>query len=300
MSAAAWVIAARWKVRDRITAPREPRNTRSSRALPATCAASSSTGEKVRSKPATVWVRGRESLAICPASSRASAGSRPCSAAKNSRATSVRHPGPVDGRHRPVPGQTSGLVEGGDPFRHLDPERADITVDDLKRCPKPGHRQVVGFGQVRSLRAAGFAVRRGGIYRRRTGPASAPRSPGRRRSGRRCRPCRHRSTPRVSRPSRCSTPPGRCGPSRSNPAPRPAGQVVIPRPGRQLVHRSWSHLHKADTQPLRRSLSRGYVPSVQAGVCVLGLSEIGGRYVSRSHETTDEGGLQGQPCHEAR
>jgi hypothetical protein len=38
------------------------------------------TGEKVRSKPATVSVRGGELLAICPATSRASTGSRPCSA----------------------------------------------------------------------------------------------------------------------------------------------------------------------------------------------------------------------------
>ena len=36
------------------------------------------------------WVRGRDCLAIVAASSRASAGSRPCSAVKNSRATSVR------------------------------------------------------------------------------------------------------------------------------------------------------------------------------------------------------------------
>ena len=48
------------------------------------------TGEKVRSKPATIWVRGRDCLAIMAAISRASIGSRPCSVRKNSRATSVR------------------------------------------------------------------------------------------------------------------------------------------------------------------------------------------------------------------
>jgi hypothetical protein len=47
------------------------------------------TGENVKSKPATVCVRGRESFAICPASSRASIGSRPCAARKKLRATSV-------------------------------------------------------------------------------------------------------------------------------------------------------------------------------------------------------------------
>ena len=48
------------------------------------------TGEKVRSYPATAFVLGRECLAIVAASSRASAGSRPCSARKKSRPTSVR------------------------------------------------------------------------------------------------------------------------------------------------------------------------------------------------------------------
>ena len=48
------------------------------------------TGENVKSKPATVCARGRESFAICPASSLALTGSQPCSAAKNSRATCVR------------------------------------------------------------------------------------------------------------------------------------------------------------------------------------------------------------------
>ena len=50
------------------------------------------TGEKVRSYPATALVWGRECLAMVAANSRASAGSRPCSAVKNSRATSVRIP----------------------------------------------------------------------------------------------------------------------------------------------------------------------------------------------------------------
>jgi hypothetical protein len=48
------------------------------------------TGEKVRSKPATVCDPGRECFAIVPTTSRASAGGRPYSAANNSRATSLR------------------------------------------------------------------------------------------------------------------------------------------------------------------------------------------------------------------
>ena len=39
-------------------------------------------------------------------------------------------PGPVRRRHRPIPGQTGRLVDGGDPFRDLDPKRAHITVED--------------------------------------------------------------------------------------------------------------------------------------------------------------------------
>ena len=58
-------------------------------------------------------------------------------------------PGPVRRRHRPIPRQTDRLIDGGDPFRDLNPERAHVAVEDLERCPEPGHRQVVGFGQVR-------------------------------------------------------------------------------------------------------------------------------------------------------
>ena len=60
-------------------------------------------------------------------------------------------PGPIRRRHSPVPGQPGGLVEGGDPFRHLDPERRHIRLVDLERHPQPGHRLVVPHGQVRAL-----------------------------------------------------------------------------------------------------------------------------------------------------
>ena len=57
------------------------------------------------------------------ASSRASVGSRPCSAVKNSRATSVRIRARSVGRDRPVAGEAGGLVEGRQPSGDLDPER---------------------------------------------------------------------------------------------------------------------------------------------------------------------------------
>ena len=48
------------------------------------------TGENVRSNPPTALVRGRDSFATAPDSSRASRGSRPCSARNISAATSER------------------------------------------------------------------------------------------------------------------------------------------------------------------------------------------------------------------
>ena len=60
-----------------------------------------------------------------PASSRASIGSRPCSARKNSRATSSPHPRPVSRRDRGVGRPSGGRVERRDALGHLDPERAD-------------------------------------------------------------------------------------------------------------------------------------------------------------------------------
>ena len=60
-------------------------------------------------------------------------------------------PGPIRSRHSPVTGQPGRLVEGGDPFRHLDPERRHIRLVDLERRAQPGHRLVVPHGQVRAL-----------------------------------------------------------------------------------------------------------------------------------------------------
>ena len=62
------------------------------------------TGEKVRSYPATAVVAGRECFAMVAANSRASSGSRPYSARKNSVATWVR----IRARSWAGTGQSSG------------------------------------------------------------------------------------------------------------------------------------------------------------------------------------------------
>ena len=151
------------------------------------------------------------------------------------------HPGPVRRRHRPIPGQTGRLIDGGDPFRDLDPERADVAVEDLERCPEPGHRQEVGVGQVRSFELLHVAARPAGAYRQ---PNSA-------------RICSAVTGSPAFRPSI---------PAMPGPDPHPGllaafgvvggqpgvallgriqrrhlpGQIVIPRPGGELVH---THRH---------------------------------------------------------
>jgi hypothetical protein len=107
-------------------------------------------GENVRSYPATVWVRGRDSFAICPASSRASIGSRPCSAAKNSRATSVRTRA-IRSRHRRAGRQAGRRLDHPDAFRHLQPKRADDTIDNSERHAQLGHLLEVADSEVRSF-----------------------------------------------------------------------------------------------------------------------------------------------------
>jgi hypothetical protein len=59
------------------------------------------------------------------------------------------NPSPVPGRHRRITGQTGRLVDGRDPFRDLTPERAHLAIQDLERNPEPGHGQVVDLGEVR-------------------------------------------------------------------------------------------------------------------------------------------------------
>ena len=56
------------------------------------------------------------------------------------------HPRPIRSRQRRVGRQPGRLVERGDAFRHLDPERATTPSTDLERRPQPGHVLEVPYG----------------------------------------------------------------------------------------------------------------------------------------------------------
>ena len=163
------------------------------------------------------------------------------------------HPGPIRGRPGSAGGKAGRRMDRREASCHLEPERADITIDDLERDPQTGYFLEVADSQVRVLPAAAVAVRPTDADRSRTALASARRSPGRRRSGRRSRPGRSRSTPRAFRRVRCNKTPARCDLSRSRPRLRPAGSRAIPRPRCELVH---AHRH---THP------KGYTPPGRSG-----------------------------------
>ena len=133
------------------------------------------------------------------------------------------HPRPICGRQRRVGRQAGRRVDRRDASGHLEPERADVAIDDLERRPQPGHFLEVASGEVRSFQLLLAQLGQRVQTAAEQALASARRSPGRRRSGRRSRPCRNRSTPQASHPVRCSTTPARCDLSRSRPTPRPAG-----------------------------------------------------------------------------
>jgi hypothetical protein len=100
-----------------------------------------------------------------------------------------------------------------------------------------------------------------GADRSRTRLASAPRSPGRRRPGRRSRPSQTRSTLQVIHHVRCSKTPGRCdllGCVQRRHLPR---QVVIPRPRCELVE-AHRHAHPKGYKPPGRSGRPELLPAV--------------------------------------
>jgi hypothetical protein len=136
------------------------------------------TGGNVRSYPATVWVRGRESFVICPASSRASIGSRPCSDRK------TREPP----RSAPVPDLQPARCAHGQAGCRIDcpnavwlprAERADVPIEDLERRAQLGHFLKVAGTEVWPFQLL-LSELGNGSDRNRTTLASAPPSPGRR------------------------------------------------------------------------------------------------------------------------
>ena len=70
--------------------------------------------------------------------------------------------GTLSGRNGPVAGESRGLVDGLDPGRDLDPEPGDIAGVDLERRTETGRGPVLGIGGVDHLGAADAAVQLGG------------------------------------------------------------------------------------------------------------------------------------------
>ena len=49
------------------------------------------------------------------------------------------HPRPIRSRQRSAGGQAGRRIDRRDASCHLEPERADVTIDDLERRAQPGH-----------------------------------------------------------------------------------------------------------------------------------------------------------------
>jgi hypothetical protein len=61
------------------------------------------------------------------------------------------HSGPICGRQRRVGGKAGRAVDRGNASGHLEPERADITIDNPERNPQTGYLLEVACGEIRSL-----------------------------------------------------------------------------------------------------------------------------------------------------
>ena len=109
------------------------------------------TGENVRSYPATAVVRCRECVAMVAATSRASAGGRPCCAVKYSMATWVRTSARSSSGDRVVPRVPRRGSQVSDPCGDLDPKRRHVAGVHRVRRPQPGDRPVVALGQPGTL-----------------------------------------------------------------------------------------------------------------------------------------------------
>jgi hypothetical protein len=106
------------------------------------------TGENVKSKPATVCVRGRESSRFAPPvpEHRSARGHAPqgrtCGPPRSA-------PGPGLWRQGNAGGHAGRRLDRSDTFGDLEPERADDTIDDLERRPKPGRVLKVALAEIR-------------------------------------------------------------------------------------------------------------------------------------------------------
>ena len=175
------------------------------------------------------------------------------------------HPRPVSRRDRGVSWPSDCSVERRDALGHLEPKRAQIVVDDLERRPQPRHVLKVLSGEVGSFqlllpqlgqRVQTAAEQRSHLLRGHRvagGQAVDPVHPG-------ADPHPRGLTPfGVVRRQPGMTFLG-CIQRRHLP-----GQVVIPRPGGELVH-THRHTHPKGYMPSGRSGRPELVPAVH-GVC---------------------------------
>jgi hypothetical protein len=122
----------------------------------------------------TVWVRGRNSLAMVVAISRASIGSRPmlCSdELLRDLGTDLR---PKCRRDTLVRGLSGGRVPAGDPFRYLGPERVGLAGVDLERRTQLSRCRHVCLSQVGGVQLVQPGCGEGVHAGAEEGPASAP------------------------------------------------------------------------------------------------------------------------------
>jgi hypothetical protein len=60
--------------------------------------------------------------------------------------------GPICSRQRRGGGQAGRRIDRREASRHLEPERADLAINDLERRPKPRHGLKVLIGEVGSFK----------------------------------------------------------------------------------------------------------------------------------------------------
>ncbi len=192
------------------------------------------------------------------------------------------HPRPVSRRDRGVGRPSDCGVERRDALGHLDPKRAQIVVDDLERRPEPRHVLKILSGEVGSLQLLLPQLRQ----RMQTAAKQRPHLLRGHRiaSGKSVDPVHPRADPHP----RGLTPfgvvrrqPGVTLLSRVQRRHLP-GQIVIPRPGCELVH---THRHN----PERRFRARGghADPGVRPPRAS-GVSKLGRQKSAGVHETSRE------------
>jgi hypothetical protein len=199
------------------------------------------------------------------------------------------HPRPIGGRQRRAHGQAGRRIDHPDAFGHLQPERADITIDNPERNPQTGYLLEVAYGEVRSfqllLSELGQRMQtaaKQGPHLLRGDRVARPQAVDAVHAGSDPHPWRLTAFGVVGREAGMTF----LGRVQGRHLP---GQVVIPRPGSELVE---AHGHNPRRGIGRHGghAARGYVPAVHR-VCGTSDSEIEWGYVgSLGYTTVNTGG----------